>query len=572
MSKPWIAHYEAFVPREFEAPETLLPAALAENARRFPDRTALVFFGRRISYRALDEAVDRFAAGLQLKGIRRGDRVAIYLPNCPQFVIAYYGALRAGAIAVPCNPLYVARELTHQLRDSGARVAVVLSRFYETLRSVRAETALEHLLVARIKDYFPAPLKLAFTLLREKKEGHRCALGAEPGTEWFSDFLARAPRSPDPVALQAEDTACLLYTGGTTGSPKGAELSHRNLAVNAWQCHVWFNTNIGQEIVPCALPFTHGYGMTTCLNYGLLSASTLLLIPDPRDLRYVLETISRERATFLPGVPTLFIALGNFKDVRRYDLSTVRACISGGATLTPEVKRRFEELTGGHVVEGYGLSEASPVTHANPVYSGCRVGTIGVPWPLVDCKIVSLEDGRTELPAGEAGELCVRGPQVMKGYWNRPLETAEVLRDGWLHTGDVAAMDADGYFRIVSRKKDLIIAGGYKIFPGEVEDVLHAHPDVREAVAVGVPHPYRGETVKVYVIAREGASVSEENLLQFCRERLARYKVPTAVELRQELPRTAIGKVLRRQLIEEEEARAAAQSVRRTSPEARPGT
>lgn len=550
MPRPWTRCYEPHVPAALELPSTLLSDRLVENSRSFPKRAATIFFGTRLTYRALNEAVDRFAAGLQQLGVVKGDRVALHMPNCPQYAIAYYGALRAGAIAVPCNPLYVARELQHQLIDSGAKVAVVLSSFYNTLQSVRASTPLEHVIVANIKDYFPLHLKAAFTLLRERKEGHQVDLRGAPRTLRFTELLARAPRQPQPVRIALEDSACLLYTGGTTGTPKGAELTQRNLLVNALQCHVWFKTNIGNEVITCALPFSHGYGMTTCLNYGVFAASTLLLIPNPRELKYVLETTHKYRATFLPGVPTLFLALSNYEDVARYDLSSVRACISGGATLSRQIKERFEALTGGKVVEGYGLSEASPVTHANPVHGGGVVGAIGLPWPEVDCKIVSTEDGTTELGPGERGELWIRGPQVMKGYWKQPDETDTVLCDGWLRTGDIASMDEQGYFVLHARKKDLIIAGGYKIYPGEIEETLFQHPHVYEAAAVGVPHPYRGETVKVFIVPKEGAALSEQEIIGWCKERLAKYKVPTAVEFRPELPKSAVGKVLRRKLVE----------------------
>ncbi|HEY3448835.1 MAG TPA: long-chain fatty acid--CoA ligase [Myxococcales bacterium] len=555
MERRWVKQYEAHVPASLEVPDSLLPACLSENARGpFADRTATIFYGTKLTYRALDAAVDRFAAGLQRIGIVKGDRVAIFLPNCPQYVIAFYGALRAGCIAVPCNPLYVARELEHQLKDSGARVLVCLSGFYSRVREARAHTpALEHVLVANIKEHFPFHLRLAFTLLKEEKEGHRVDLSGEPaGTVRFPDFLEKAPATPEPVALSSDDSACLLYTGGTTGVPKGAELSHRNLFVNAYQCHVWFNTRLGNEVVPCALPFSHGYGMTTCLNYGIFAASTLLLIPNPRELSHVLEVMSRHRATFLPGVPTLFVALADFKGVSRYDLRSVRACISGGAPLTRAAKERFEALTGGKVVEGYGLSEASPVTHANPVYSGTRVGSIGLPWPGVDCRVTPIDDASVEVALGEVGEMWVRGPQVMKSYWKNPEETARVLSpDGWLRTGDLCSVDADGFFTLAARKKDLIIAGGYKIYPQEVEEVLEQHPKVSEAAAMGVPHPYRGETVKAFIVPKPGERPTEEELVAFCHEKLARYKVPTAFEIRAELPKTALGKVLRRKLREE---------------------
>ncbi|MCD6520825.1 MAG: long-chain fatty acid--CoA ligase [Anaerolineae bacterium] len=559
MDKPWIAHYESHVPPVIDIPSTPLADCLRRNARRFPDHPALIFFDNKISFKELNDAVDRFAAGLQKLGVAPGDRVALYMPNCPQYVISYYAVLRIGAIVVPCNPLYVARELEHQLNDAGARVAVVLSSFYPTLKEIRANTPLEYVIVANIKDYFPPVLKALFTLLKEKQEGHYLDLSTEEDTVWFTDFLAEAPEVPAPLHVEMNDTACLLYTGGTTGVPKGAELTHRNLLVNAMQCQVWLNVKPAREIVLAALPLSHSYGMTTCMNQGVYSASTIILIPNPRDLKFVLKNIVKHRPTLFPGVPTMYVAINNYPDIQKYDLSSIRACISGGAGLPKEVQIKFQELTGGKLVEGYGLTEASPVTHANPINGENRIGTIGLPWPNTDCKLVDVEDGKTEVPVGEPGELCIKGPQVMKGYWNKPEETANVLRDGWLYTGDIAVMDEDGYFRIVDRKKDMIIAGGFNIYPRDIEEVLYENPKVKEAVAVGIPHPYRGETVKVYVVLKEGEAATAEEIIRWCRGRLAKYKVPTDVEFRQELPKSMVGKILRRVLREEEMAKRAAE-------------
>jgi len=558
VNKPWSAHYEAHVPPSLDIPDTPLSDCLRRNARRYPDHPAIVFFGHKLSFKELNDAVDRFAAGLQKLGVARGDRVAVYMPNCPQYVIAYYGVLRAGAIIVPCNPLYVARELEHQLKDAGARVIVVLSSFYRTVKEIRANTPLEQVIVTSIKEYFPIHLKTAFTLLKEKREGHYVDLSSEPDTVWFQDFLGEAPEVPAPVRADMDDTACLLYTGGTTGIPKGAELTQRNLLVNAVQCQVWLNTVVKEEVVLAALPLSHSYGMTTCMNHGIYAASTLILIPNPRDLKFVLQNIHKHKPTLFPGVPTIYVAINNHPDIQKYDLSSIRACISGGAGLPKEVQTRFQELTGGRLVEGYGLTESSPVTHANPIFGDNRIGTIGLPWPNTDCKLVNLEDGQTEVPAGEPGELCIRGPQVMKGYWNMPEETAQVLRDGWLYTGDIARMDEDGYFSIVDRKKDMIIAGGFNIYPREIEEVLYEHPKVKEAVAVGIPHSYRGETVKVYVVLKQGETATEEELIGWCKGRLAKFKVPTDVEFRTELPKTMVGKILRRMLRDEEMAKRAA--------------
>jgi long-chain acyl-CoA synthetase len=556
-NKPWLAHYEPHVPATLDIPDTPLADCLRRNARRLPNNTALVFFGARIAFRDINDAVDRFAAGLQKLGLARGERVALFMPNCPQYVIAYYGTLRAGGVIVPCNPLYVARELEHQLNDAGAKIMVVLSSFYRTVKEIRAHTALEYTIVASIKDYFPPTLKIAFSLLKERKEGHYVDLSEEADTAWFHDFMATAPDTPAPVRVALEDTACLLYTGGTTGTPKGAELTQRNLLANAIQCQAWFNSKPTGEVTLGALPFSHSYGMTTCMNHSMYTANMLIVIPNPRDLKFVLGNIQKYHPTLFPGVPTIYVAINNHPDIQKYDLRSIRACVSGGAGLPREVQNQFEALTGGKLVEGFGLTEASPVTHANPIASGNRNGSIGLPWPNTDCKLVSVEDDLTEVAEGEPGELCIKGPQIMKGYWQKPEETALVLRDGWLHTGDVAMMDADGYFRIVDRKKDMIIAGGYNIYPREIEEVLYEHPKVKEAVAVGIPHPYRGETVKVYVVLKPEQEASEEELVRWCRERLAKFKIPSAVEFRAELPKTMVGKILRRALRDEETAKAA---------------
>jgi len=555
MEKPWLKKYEPRVPASIVYPEKTLPELLAEMAGRFPDRPATIFFKAKLSYRQFNALVDRCAAGLQRMGVEKGDRVAIMIPNSPQYVIAYYGILRAGAVAVPCNPLYVARELEHQLKDSGARTIFVLSRFYSVVKDAQPGAPLEHIIVTNIKEYFPPVLRLLFTVAKEKKEGHRANLAGDPLAIPFQRFLAHAPARPQPVSLSLDDTAVLLYTGGTTGVPKAAELSHRNIMANAIQTKTWFSAADGEETVLAALPLSHSYGMTTAMNFAVVCGGSMILIANPRDIKDVLENIQRFRPTAYPGVPTMYVAINNFPDVSNYDLSSIKACISGGAALPVEVQKRFQEITKGNLVEGYGLSESSPVTHANPIYGENRIGTIGLPWPDTDAKIVDVETGTREMPAGEVGELVVRGPQVMKGYWNRPDETALVLRDGWLYTGDIARMDADGYFQIVDRKKDMIIASGFNIYPREIEEVLYQHPKVKEAVAVGLPDPRRGETVKVYVVLKPGETATEAEIIEHCRANLAKFKVPTAVEFRPELPKTMVGKILRRALREEEIAK-----------------
>jgi long-chain acyl-CoA synthetase len=557
-AKPWLRFYEAHVPPRLEYPQTPLPEALRATTRRCPDAAAMIFKGRRITYREHDATVDRFAAALQALGVQKGDRVAVHLPNCPQFITTFYAALRVGAIVVPCNPIYTARELRHQLRDSGATVIVTLSSTYPIVRQIRSETSLRHVVVARIKTYFPPVLRLLFTLLMEKKGGHRLSLKSETGVSWFEDLLERAAPSPKPVAIGLDDTAVLMYTGGTTGLSKGAELTHRNILVNAYMVLVWVNAEEGRDATLSALPLFHSYGMTCCMNPGALRAGTAVLIPDPRDLADILKSIQTYHPSFYPGVPAMYAAIINHPQVGRFNLRSLKVCNSGAAPLPAEVQKRFGELTGARLIEGFGLSESSPITHSNTAYGENRLGTIGIPWPDTDARIVDADTGTRVLPPGEVGELCVRGPQVMRGYWNQPAETANVLRPDpqgggpWLHTGDLATMDADGFFRIVDRKKDMILgAGGYNIYPREIEEVLYAHPKVREAAAFGLPVPEKGEEVVAVVALKAGESATAEEIIAFCRKNLAPYKVPKRVEFRADLPKTLVGKVLRRMLREE---------------------
>jgi long-chain acyl-CoA synthetase len=557
-NKPWLSHYNPGVPETINYPRTTMEQVLAAHAAKTPDAIATVYKGATIGYAVLNRLVDRMAAALQGLGVAKGDRVAIHLPNCPQFVIGYYGILRAGAIAVPCNPVYVAREMQHQIGDSGARVVLTLSSLYKIIREIRAKTPIEHVVVARVKTYFPPVLRLLFTLLMEKKQGHRLDISTEERTGWFEDLLRTAADKPVATQVEPHDTAVLMYTGGTTGISKGAQLTHRNLVVNAAQCAHWLNTVERPPRLLTALPLFHSYAMTACMNHAVYTGGSVILVPNPRDLKDVLETIDKQHPTIYPGVPAMYMAINNSPEVAagKYDVSSIEACMSGAAGLPVDVQTRFQELTGGRLVEGYGLSEASPVTHVNPVFGGNRIGYIGTPLPDTSAKIVDLDTGTRELDPGEMGELCVRGPQVMKGYWNMESETANVLRDGWLYTGDVATMTEDGYFRIVDRKKDMIVgAGGLNVYPREVEDVLYQHPKVKEAVAAGVPVADRGERVKVWIVLKEGATATQEEILAFCAENLAPYKRPRSVEFRAELPKTIVGKVLRRALVEEEAAR-----------------
>jgi long-chain acyl-CoA synthetase len=572
MEKPWLINYEEGVPAEVEIPDHPATQNLINSAKKYPNNTALIFgnvveplgnalMDTKMDYRHLLDLTYRFAAALQQLGVKKGDRVAVHLPNCPQFPIAYYATMMAGGIVVPCNPVYVARELAHQLNDSGAETIITLSLTYPTVKQIRAETPLKHVIVTNIKEYFPGLLKFLFTVAVEKKEGHHQDISGDANTYWFQDVLASAPARPTPVGVDMEDTAVLMYTGGTTGVSKGAQLTHRNVQANAVQTRAWFPRLVeGQETILTSLPLYHSYAMTTCMNLGFLASGALLLIANPRVLVHILKSINKHGPTLYPGVPALYVSLINHPDISQYDISSIKACISGAAPLPVEVQQKFQELTGGRLVEGYGLSEATPVTHANPIYGENRIGTIGLPFPSTEAKVVDTETGTQDLPPGEVGELAVRGPQVMKGYWQMPTETANVLRGGWLYTGDISRMDEDGYFQIVDRKKDMILgSGGYNVYPREIEEVLYQHPKVKACAAVGVPVAGKGERVKAFVVLKEGETATEEEMIEFCNQNLAPYKVPKFIEFRDDLPMTMVGKVLRRVLLEEEKKKLAEQ-------------
>jgi len=564
LQKVWLKKYEKHVPEHLPYPDTIMPRLLTETAQKLPGREAIIFKGTRITNRELEAAVDQMTTALQTLGVVKGTRVAVHLPNCPQYVIAYYATLRAGGIVVPCNPIYQSHEMIHQLNDSGAEILFTLSNTYPLIQKIRPETKLKTVIVAEIKTYFPPVLRILFSLLLEKKRGHKTSINGDPNTLWYRDLIAKTWSKPRLVEISPSDTAVLMYTGGTTGISKGAQLTHRNILVNAFQCKYWLNSQPGVEIAMTQVPLFHSYGMTTCMNFGILNANTMVIVPDPRDLKDIVETIHKYRPTIYPGVPAMYNAINNFPDLNKYDVTSIKACISGAAGLPVEVQQQFEKITGAHLVEGYGLSECSPVTHANPVFGDNHVGTIGLPFPDTEVKIVDVDTGEIELGVGERGELCVRGPQVMKGYWNMPSETANVLREGpeggaaWLHTGDVATMDEEGYFRIVDRKKDMILgAGGFNIYPREIEDALYQHPKVLEAAALGIPVPGKGERIKVFIVLKEGETCTEEEILDFCRQNLAAYKVPKFVEFRESLPKTLVGKILRRELMKDEIERSA---------------
>lgn len=532
---PWLRFYDEGVPATLEYPQTTMPQLLDRAAANSPDHVAIIFAGREITYRALAGMVHRFAAALARLGVKKGDRVALMSPNCPQYVVAYMAIQKIGGVVVQVNPMYTERELGYILMDSGTEVIVAYDALYPRVRNVYGSTPLKHVILFALGEP---------------------AVEAPSGVLWMEKLLEEAPSAVPAVKINpAEDLAVLQYTGGTTGFPKGAMLTHRNIVANAVQVMAWApESSYGQERVLAVLPFFHVYGMTVAMNQAVLMGFTQIILPR-FEVNQVLECIHAYKPTLFHGVPTMYVAINNHPEVRKYDMSSIKYCISGSAPLPVEVANKFEELTGGYLVEGYGLTEASPVTHCNPLRGRRKVGSIGLPYPDTICKIVDLETGERELPPGEIGELCVKGPQVMKGYWNMPEETAKVLRDGWLYTGDIARMDEEGYFYIVDRKKDMIIAGGFNIYPREVEEVLFEHPKVLEAVVVGIPDPYRGETVKAYVVLKQGQTATEEELIAYCRTKLAAYKVPRQIEFRESLPKSSVGKTLRRLLREEEMAK-----------------
>jgi len=554
--RPWLKFYEPGVPHTLSYPNIPLTSLLDDTATQYPEHTASVFFGAAMTFKQLHTHAGRFAAACTRLGVRPGDRVALHLPNCPQFLIAYYGALRAGAIVVPFNPLYVEREIEFQLQDSGAEVAVTLDLIYPRLAEVRGRTKVREIVVTAINDFFPPLLRMLYPL-KARREGHLVRVPRARDIHRFTDLLS-TPADGAPAAADPSSVAVLLYTGGTTGVPKGAVLTHRNLVCNVLQSRSWFTQlKPGHDTAVAVIPFFHSYGMTSAMNFAVSTATRLVLIPRFQ-LDMVLKAIAKYRPKVFPGVPTIYTAIINAPDVSRYDLRSIQACISGAAPLPVEVQSRFESLTGGRLCEGYGLTESSPVTHANPISGTRKVGSIGIPFPDTDARIVDLETGTRTLAHGEVGELVIAGPQVMQEYWHKPAETAQVLRNGWLYTGDMARMDDDGYFYIVDRKKEMVITGGLNVFPREVEEALYTHPAVMEAAAIGVPDAYRGEVVKAFVVLKPGAQATADEIIGHCRKLIAPFKVPKAVEFRTQLPKSLIGKILRRVLAEEERARAGA--------------
>ena len=557
---PWIRHYEQGVPAHIDIPDHPLTWLLDCASELYPNHTAFIYYGTKLTYAQFSRSAQRFAFELQQMGVRAGDRVAIALPNIPQYPIAFYGALKAGAVVVPTNPLYTEREMQYQLADSDARVMVVLDLLYPIVRAVRRQTALEHIIVTSPADFLPPAQRVLYPLSQwrsRQPEAHLSSkeLHADPTLHVMSTIHEAHTRDEiapfsSPVPVEASDLAVLQYTGGTTGPSKGAMLTHRNLLANALQTRSWFPKAVaGEEVMLCVAPFFHAYGMTICMNASLLLGATMVLVPrfKPKE---VVKAIREYHPTLFPGVPTMYLALTREAARHPEDFTSIKFCFSGAAPLSAQVQADFEAITHGKLVEGYGLSEAGPATHGNPFTDECRTGSIGLPLPGVDAAIVDQETGEP-LPIGSVGELVVKGSNVMQGYWKRAEETRTVLRDGWLRTGDLGKMDADGYFYLVERIKDVIITSGFKVFPREVEEVLFQHSAVAEAAVAGVPDVYRGENVAAFVVLKPGVEESEhirQELIRFCKQELTGYKVPRTIVFRTSLPKSLIGKVIRREL------------------------
>ena len=546
-------NYDPGVPRTIGTyPDKTLVDYIAEHARTRPDDAALIFKGRAMSYGELDRLSDAFAVSLAKEGLQRGDRLALLLPNCPQFVIAELAAWKLGAIVAPQNPIYTERELEESMGTTSPRFAVVLTPFYTRLRNCKS--SLERVIATNIKEYLPPLLRILFTLLKEKSEGHRIEI--QPGDLWFQSLLD--VQATQPSVCKPDDPAVVLMSGGTTGTPKGALADHRALVISATQLHLWLHEVIDAPgaSVMLPLPLFHTYGCSGAQGLAFLSGIPLILIPNPRDIGDVVKSIQRDRPALFCGVPTMFNALLNHPAVKsgKVDFRSIRACFSGASALMAETKKRFEELTGGRIVEGYSLTEATMACCVNPVRGPNKIGSVGMPVSDVEIRVVDSEDGTTAMPNGEVGEILMRAPQLMRGYWNNTAETTQMLRGDWLYTGDLGYVDDDGYVFLVDRKKDLIKTSGFQVWPREVEEVIATHPSILEVGVAGVPDERKGEVITAWVVPRANEVIDTTALRAYCRERLAPYKVPAKIEIRKELPKTMIGKVLRRVLVAEARA------------------
>jgi len=554
--KPWFKFWPQGVPKHIDFPEIPLQELLMKSAREFPEKTAILYFDKGMTYRELNNLSDKFAAALDGLGVKKGDKVAIFLPNIPQFVISYYGIVKTGAIVTAISPLYKEREVEHQLNDSEAETIVVLDALYPILERVLAHTKTKRVIVTSLKEYMPSATAFLGSLLK-KIPSHK--VEREPNIFFYQELLGKYEAKPPKVDINPkEDLVALQYTGGTTGLSKGAMLTHMNLVSNALMSAEWLQGKPTEETFLTVLPLFHIYGMTTGMNVPIYMAGTMVMLPR-FDLADSLKSIQEHRITVFCGAPTMYSMLLSHPDLRKYNLRTIKFCLSGSAPLPPEVQKKWMETTGGVLIEGYGLTESSPITHANPLdptMKTVKVGSIGLPFPDTDAKIMDMETGEKELGVGEDGELVVKGPQVMKGYWKMPEESALVLRDGWLYTGDVGKMDENGYFYITDRKKDLIKYKGYSVYPREIEDVIYEHPAVKICAVIGKPDPVASEIPKAFIVLKEGKTATADEIKEFVNSKVAPYKAIREIEFRTELPMTLVGKVLRRVLLEEERKKA----------------
>jgi long-chain acyl-CoA synthetase len=549
--RPWLNHYENGVPQEISFDKNLLPDFLENSAKKFPDKSALNFKGYRVTYKELHSMVEKFSAHLHSFGIKKGDVVAILLPSMISCVVSYYAVIKIGGIVVMNNPLYSDRELEYQFNDSGAKALITLDRLANRMIDLRPRTGIKQIIYTTVGEYLPPMTNVLFKLFGRMK-GHTVSVKESDNLYRYKELLKKDALQAPKIDISPDDVAMYQYTGGTTGVSKGAILTHENLSMHTQQLKAWLpQFKEGQEVMLGALPSFHVFGLTVCMNFSILMGWENVIVIQPK-AEELIKAISNYKPTFAPLVPTMFINILKSPEIDKVDMTSIKACFSGSAPLPVEVIKEFEAKTGAVIIEGYGLTEASPIVSVNP-YSGVRkVGSIGIPFPNTECHIVDIVDGERDVPPGECGELIVKGPQIMKGYWNKPEETEQTLRNGWLHTGDVVRMDEDGYFYIVDRIKEMIISGGYNVYPREIEEVIYGHPDIMEAAVVGIPHPSRGEAAKVFAVLKDGKEMTREALIEYFSGRLAKYKLPTEVEFRESLPRSAVGKILKRKLTEEE--------------------
>jgi long-chain acyl-CoA synthetase len=556
IEKPWLQHYDEGVPHTLKPyPKRTLMDIVSDSARQYPERPILFFKGTSISYTELERQSDILAAALVELGIRKGERVALILPNSPQLVIGEFGIWKAGAIAVPMNPLYTENELEYAFNECGAETVIVLTPFYTKVKAVQPRTKIGRVIATNIKEYLSPIMQFLFTLLKEKNEGHRIDL--QPEDFWFRDLLKKHASDPRPqVSVEPGDAAIFLFSGGTTGTPKCAIGTHQTLVITGMQVSSWFRVVMHEwkDKIMLNLPLFHVYAQAGVMTAGFVNHSPMVLIPNPRDLDDLIDTIKKTKPAVLPGVPTLFTALSNHPKIKADPtiLRSLKLCVSGAAPLLLETKQRFEELTGGRIIEAYGLTESMIAAVFTPIWGTYKSGAVGIPAPDVEIRIVDSDTGEDEVSPNQVGEILMRAPQLMKGYWQRPTETTNTIRDGWLYTGDLGYLDEDGYMYIIDRKKDLIKPSGFQVWPRDVEEAIASHPAVAEVGVAGVPDAYQGEAVKAWIVLHENQQATEEEIRTYCKEKLTAYKVPKHIEFRSNLPKSMVGKVLRRELLQED--------------------